>query len=330
MIMHANGRDDLVENVLSKMTGTIVAIGRFSRKKPLGGLGLILLGLIVIMAIFSEFIAPQDPIEQFTRTAPTVENPFGDPLRLVGPFTSVDVLDRSTDEPLDTKGVVFILGTDNLSRDLFSRLVFGARAAVRRSLSSVVIGTTIGALLGLISGYYGGKLDMFIQRIVDAWMSIPALVLSLAIVGALGASTWTIIFAISAFVWPSVSRVIRSVTLSVKEQQYVEAARALGAGDIRIISRHVLPQTLAPFIIMASSLVGAAITIEAALAFLGLGVPAPQASWGQMLSGQVVQFIREQPLVVIWPGLMITIAVFGANLLGDSLRDVLDPRLRGT
>ena len=110
----------------------------------------------------------------------------------------------------------------------------------------------------------------------------------------------------------------------------MEAARALGAGDIRIISRHVLPQTLAPFIIMASSLVGAAITIEAALAFLGLGVPAPQASWGQMLSGQVVQFIREQPLVVIWPGLMITIAVFGANLLGDSLRDVLDPRLRGT
>ena len=322
------GEPTPMERLWLRVKGLAQGFGGFIRKKPLGGLGLFLLLIILVMAAFAEFIAPEDPIEQFPRTAPTSENPFGDPLRLMGPFTTVTVLDRSTPAPLDTKRVFFLLGTDNLSRDLFSRLVFGARAAVRLSLSSVLIGSLIGVFLGLVSGYYGGKLDMLIQRIVDAWMSIPALVLALAIVGALGASTWTIIFAISAFVWPSVARVIRAVTLSVKEQQFVDAARAIGASNARIMFRHVLPQTMAPLIIMTSSLVGAAIVIEAALAFLGLGVPAPQASWGQMLSGQVVEFIREEPLVVVWPGLFITIAVFGANLLGDSLRDVLDPRLR--
>lgn len=276
-------------------------IGWFIRKKPLGALGALLLLLIVTMAIFAEYLAPKDPLEFF--------------------FEVGRLSDPSSDH---------LLGTDHLGRDLLSRLIHGARSAVRLSLSSVLIGASLGGLVGLTSGYYGGKVDLVLQRIVDTWMAIPGLVLALAIVGSFGASTTTIIIAISSFIWPSVSRVIRSVTLGVKEQQYIEAARAIGAGDLRIIRSHVLPQTIAPFIIMASSVVGAAIIIEAALAFLGLGVPPPNPSWGGMLSNQVVAFIREQPTIVIWPGVFISVAVFGANLLGDSLRDVLDPRLRGT
>ncbi len=279
----------------------LLGIASFVRRKPLGALGAFLLLLIVLMAILADLLAPHDPLEFF----------FG-----VGRLA-----DPSGEHPL---------GTDHLGRDLLSRLIHGSRSALRLSLSSVIAGTTIGALVGLISGYYGGKIDLVFQRIVDSWMAIPGLVLALAVVGSLGASTWTIIMAIAFFIWPSVSRVIRSVTLSVKEQQFVDAARAIGAGDFRIIRSHVLPQTIAPFIIMASSVVGAAIVIEAALAFLGLGTPPPNPSWGGMLSNQVVAFVREQPTIVVWPGIFISVAVFGANLLGDSLRDVLDPRLRGT
>ena len=326
-------RVDLLETAAQAFNAVgrgLARLGRFVRRKPLGGIGLFLLLIVIIMAIFSRQIAPHDPKEQFFRSSPTAEQPLGELLRLNGPFTSAVVPDRSTADPLDSKSVFFLLGTDNLSRDLFSRLVYGARNAVVLSLMSVLIGTTIGTFVGLISGYVGGMLDLVVQRIVDGWMAIPALVLAITIVHSLGPSTWSIIIGISAFIWPAVSRIIRSVTLGVREHQYVDAARALGASDARILFRHVLPQTMAPIIIVVSTLIGAAIVIEAALSFLGVGLTEPsRGSWGLMLSGDQVQFIRVQPLVVLWPGIFISLTVFGANLLGDSMRDVWDPRLRG-
>ena len=304
----------------------------FSRSKPLGGIGLAILVGLVLIGIFRGVIAPYDPERVFNQTTETEDKP-AETLRLRGPFTSGTVSelpdDAVTVDDIIVEDVFFLLGTDQLSKDVFSRLVYGAWTATKLSLSAVVLATLAGSIIGLLSGYYGGRLDLFAQRIVDAWLSIPGLILAIAIVGGIGASTLTIIIAISSFLWPATSRVIRSVTLSVKESQYVEAARALGAGDVRIMLRHVLPQTMAPLMIMASSIVGIAITVEAALAFLGVGIPPGQASWGQMLSGQVVTHARTEPLLVVWPGLVITAAVFGANLLGDSLRDVLDPRLRG-
>lgn len=277
------------------------ALRDFGRAKPLGAFGALLLLAIIVLAIFAPMIAPHDPLEFF--------------------YAEGRLADSSSEH---------LLGTDHLSRDLFSRLIYGARPAVQLGFLSVLFGTVVGAAIGLVSGYYGGKVDLVLQRFVDAWMAIPGLVIALAIVGSIGASTFNIILGISAFIWPATSRVIRSVALSVKEQPYVEAARALGATDARLITRHVLPQVGAPFIIMASSVLGTAIVIEAALSFLGLGTPAPNPSWGSMLSNQVVRHVREQPMVVVWPGVFISAAVFGANLLGDAMRDVLDPRLRGT
>ena len=318
--------------VLDRARTLPATLWSFSRHKPLGGIGLAILVGIVVIGVFRDFIAPYDPERVFSETTPTEEKP-AESLRLRAPFTSGTVSeipdDAVTVDDIIIEDVFFLLGTDQLSKDVFSRLVHGAWTATRLSLSAVVLATMAGLLVGLLSGYYGGRIDLFAQRVVDAWLAIPGLILAIAIVGGVGASTMTIIIAISSFLWPSTSRVIRSVTLSVKESQYVEAARALGAGDIRIMARHVLPQTLAPLMIMASSIVGIAITVEAALAFLGVGIPPGQASWGQMLSGQVITHARTEPLLVVWPGLVITAAVFGANLLGDSLRDVLDPRLRG-
>ena len=218
----------------------------FSRSKPLGGIGLAILVGLVLIGIFRGVIAPYDPERVFNQTTETEDKP-AETLRLRGPFTSGTVSelpdDAVTVDDIIVEDVFFLLGTDQLSKDVFSRLVCGAWTATKLSLSAVVLATLAGSIIGLLSGYYGGRLDLFAQRIVDAWLSIPGLILAIAIVGGIGASTLTIIIAISSFLWPATSRVIRSVTLSVKESQYVEAARALGAGDVRIMLRHVLPQT---------------------------------------------------------------------------------------
>ncbi|MBI4498095.1 MAG: ABC transporter permease [Chloroflexi bacterium] len=273
-------------------------VARFVRTKPLGAVGALLIVLLVGTAALAPLLAPYDPLE----------------LRV--------------DQTFVPPGGEFPLGTDNYGRDLFSRIVWGAQISLYVGILAVVFGTTTGALLGLVSGYFGGRLDFWLQRVMDSVMAFPGLVLALAIVAMLGQSITNVILAISIVIIPSASRVERSQALAIKQQMYIDAARAVGATDSRILMFHMLPNAMAPYIILATAELGGAILIEASLSFLGLGTPPPHPSWGAMLSGAAQQYAQRAPWMAIFPGLAITGAVFGFNLLGDALRDVLDPRLR--
>lgn len=271
---------------------------RFCRRKPLGAAGAFIVGAMVFVALFAPWIAPRDPEE--TRVA----------LRLHPP------------------GAKYLLGTDNLGRDLLSRVIYGARVSIRVGFLSVLLGTTLGALLGLVSGYRGGSLDLVVQRFIDTLMAFPTLVLALALVAMLGQAEINVIIALAVAFLPGSTRIVRSSAIAVKGFQYVEAARAVGARESRIVFFHVLPNCVAPYIIIATAAVSGAILAEATLSFLGLGVPPPTPSWGGMLGGQAGRFIEAAPWMAISPGLALSAAVFGMNVLGDALRDVLDPRLR--
>ncbi len=272
----------------------------FAKRKPLGGIGLVLILLISILAAFGPWIAPRDPLEQdaFHR--------FAHPGWILGNF----------------------LGTDHMGRDVLSRLIVGARSSFMVAVISVTVGSAIGFFLGLASGYYGGKTDLFLQRVIDMLMAIPVIVLALAIVTALGQSTINLIIAIAVIQIPQKARVVRSVALTVKESQYVEASRASGASDWRIITRHVAPQALAPAIIVFTASLGGAILVESSLSFLGLGTPPPAPSWGAMLSGPTLANVERAPWNAVFPGIFLSLTVYSFNLVGDALRDVLDPRLR--
>jgi peptide/nickel transport system permease protein len=235
------------------------------------------------------------------------------------------VVDRFT-----PPGGAFWLGTDEYGRDLLSRLLYGARISLYIGLLAVGLGTTSGTLLGLVSGYFGGKTDFILQRLTDWLLAFPTLVLALAIVAALGQSTTNVILAVAIVIIPTAARVIRATVLTVREQVFVEAGRAIGCSDGRLLLQHILPNCLAPYLILATAGLGNAILAEAALSFLGLGTPAPEPSWGTMLSGAAQQYIWRAPWMAIFPGAAISLAVFGFNLFGDALRDVLDPRLRGS
>ena len=230
---------------------------------------------------------------------------------------------------LTPPGRAHLFGTDNLGRDVFSRVVYGARHSLYVGLASVALGSIGGGLVGLVSGYRGGSTDAVAQRLVDALMAFPTLILALTIVAALGASLSNVIGAVAIAQAPWVSRVVRATTLSTRELQHVEAARALGCSDFRIIAVHVAPQCLGPFLVVATAALGAAIITEASLSFLGLGVPPPAPSWGGMLSGATRDYARAAPWMAIAPGAAISMAVYSFNLLGDTLRDELDPRQRG-
>jgi len=222
------------------------------------------------------------------------------------------------------------MGTDNLSRDMWSRVVYGARVSVTVGFATIALGTLIAATIGISSAYVGGTFDMAVQRLVDAWMSFPYLVIILSLMAVLGPGLLNLIFTLSILTAASGARVIRGAALSVMQNPYMEAARAMGSGHLRIVLRYVLPNVMATIMILATIGLGAVILAESSLSFLGFGVPPPYPSWGAMLSGSGRSYMYRAPWMAIWPGLAISLAVFGFNMLGDALRDVLDPRLRGS
>jgi peptide/nickel transport system permease protein len=269
-------------------------------RKPLGAIGAVIVGALLLMAVFAEAIAPY-PYDEAIRGA-----------RMKPPSAA------------------HWLGTDNLSRDLWSRIVYGARVSVTVGFATVALGTLLATAIGVSSGYLGGLYDLTVQRVVDAWMSFPYLVIILSVMAVLGPGLLNVVLSLSVIVAAANSRVIRGVTIAVSRDAYVEAARALGCGHARIILRHILPNVLATIIILATIGLGAVILAESALSFLGFGVPPPYPSWGAMLSGSGRTYMYRAPWMAIWPGLAISLAVFGFNMLGDALRDLLDPRLRGS
>jgi peptide/nickel transport system permease protein len=228
------------------------------------------------------------------------------------------------------------LGTDNLGRDMFSRIEFGSWISVRVGFGAVFVGTGVATLIGLLSGYIGGRFDLLIQRLIDIWIAFPPLVLLITIVTIFTSvntdpevSIFIVAATIGSLTAAGASRVVRSAVLTIRHQPYMEAARCVGCGDWRIILRYVLPNVFAPIIILATTQLGGAILIESTLSFLGFGVRPPMPAWGSMLSGSGRQFFLVAPMLAIWPGLAISLLVFGFNMFGDALRDVLDPRLRG-
>jgi len=225
-------------------------------------------------------------------------------------------------------GSLYLLGADFMGRDMFSRIVHGARISLAVGAGATLLGGVLGVSIGLMSGYIGGWVDLATQRVMDIMQSLPLLVMALVMAASLGPSLENTIIAIAIPLVPSVARVVRSSTLSLREQPFVEAARAVGMGEARIAVRHVLPNTLAPLIVLATAQLGSAILTEASLSFLGLGIPEPYPSWGRMLSESAAEYVRTAPWLVIFPGVAISLTVFGTNLLGDALRDILDPRQR--
>lgn len=278
--------------------GTRVA--RFVRKKPLGAFGGFLMLVMLVTAVLADLLQTHDPIA--TSAAATLAQP----------------------------GAEHWLGSDHLGRDIYSRIVHGARVSLIVGIGSTLLGSVFGGIIGLLSGYFGGKTDLISQRLMDILQGLPLLVLALVMAASLGPSVQNVIIAISIPIIPRAARVIRASVLSIREMQYVEAARALGLSHLRIAFAHVLPNTIGPFIVLCTAQLGSAILVEAALSFLGLGVPEPYPSWGRMLSVSAAEYAQKAPHLVLFPGLAISLAVFGANLLGDALRDTLDPRLRGS
>lgn len=271
---------------------------RFAKGKPLGALGGVIVIALVLIALLAPVLATSDPIAQ------------------------------DADSILLSPGADHWLGTDNLGRDLWSRIAHGARVSLGVGFVSIALGSAIGGLAGLVGGYYGRLADAVLQQVSDALMSFPTLVLALGIVAILGASATNVVIAIALVQAPRVARVVRSQALAVKSTEYVAASRLLGAGSVHVMVRHVLPHCMAPFIVIITNALGIAIVLEASLSFLGLGVPAPEPSWGGMLAGPGRDYFNVAPWMAIWPGLAIALSVYGFNLLGDALRDVLDPRQR--
>ncbi len=276
-------------------------ISAFAKKKPLGAVGGVIVALTILAAIFAPVIAPSDPYQVH-------------PNQIFAPASASA-----------------LVGTDQVGRDVFSRLIYGARISLLVGIVSVGIGATIGAVVGVVSAYFGRYTDLVIQRVLDALIAFPGIVLALGIMAALGkASLINVILALTIVFAPGAARTIRSRALSLKEMDFVLAARVVGASDWRIIFRHIVPNCVSLYIVFFSITVGFAIVVEASLSFLGVGTPPEVPSWGGMLSMAATNYISVAPMLAILPGVAIALVVFGFNLLGDALRDVLDPRLRGT
>ena len=271
---------------------------RLVREHPLGATGAVVVVLLAVMALFAPVISPYDPVAQDAQRV------------------------------LHSPGADHWLGADNLGRDIWSRIAFGARVSLGVGFLSVLLGSAVGAMAGVVGGYFGRYADALLQQASDALLAFPTLVLALGIMAVLGTSTANVILAIALVQAPRAARVVRSQALAVSGAEFVAAARIVGAGSPRVVLRHVLPHCVAPFLVISTSALGAAIVLEASLSFLGLGVPAPAPSWGGMLAGPGRDYFSAAPWMALWPGLAISLAVYGFNLLGDALRDALDPRQR--
>jgi peptide/nickel transport system permease protein len=243
-------------------------------------------------------------------------------------ITVYDPLSTNSALSLARPSAAHWLGCDFMGRDVYSRIVYGARISLAVGCGSMSLGVSIGVIIGLLSGYLGGWIDLAAQRLIDILQSLPLLVMALLMAASLGPSLHNTIIAISIPLIPYSARVVRASTLSLREQPFVESAKAIGMSEFRIALRHVLPNTLAPLIVLATAQFGSTILTEATLSFLGLGIPEPHPSWGRMLSESAAEYVRTAPWLVIFPGLAISFVVFGTNLLGDALRDILDPRQR--
>ena len=274
---------------------TFVAL---SRKYPLGAFGAVVVVVMFVLAIFANVLSPYDPEAnafEFMLTPP---------------------------------GLEFWMGTDQFGRDILTRIIYGARTALLVGFTCAIVGASVGLVLGVGSAYFGGTFDLIFRRVMDVFMAFPLIIMAMAVVSIFGPGIENVIIAITIPFIPRCARVVRSSALSIREIPYVDAARALGYTHARIILRHMVPNVMAPFLIMLTAFVGQAILLEASLSYLGLGVQEPTPAWGLMLQGGAEEYAESAPWVAIWPGIAISLAVFGFNLFGDSLRDALDPKLR--
>jgi len=305
----------------------LLGLRNFARKKPLG----FVCGCVVIFFMVIGDVVPET-LNKITRTAGIADRPvpyLADQLeKQVGflyPYAKQDLRAR-----LQGSSPKHLLGTDAIGRDILSRLMYGARTAVMVSFGAVTISMTIGATIGIMSGYYGGWVDKGLYRLVDVFQALPGLVVLITILGIFGSGLWQLVFVIGIIGGPIQSRTIRGQTIYIMASPFIEAARVIGASDRRIMMRYVLPNVFALVILNATISLGFIVLLEASLSFLGYGLPPPFPSWGQMLSLEGRQYMRTQPGLAIYPGLTIALLVFSFNLFGDALRDVLDPRLRGS
>ena len=270
----------------------------FLLREPVVTLGILIVLVIAFAGLTAEWIAPYNP-------------------------TSND-FDAMTQAP----SWAHLLGTDQFGRDILSRIIFGARTALIVGFSSAIVGGVSGLVLGVASAYFGGRIDLAVQRVLDVMMAFPLIIMALAVVSIFGTGVHNVITAITIPLIPRCARVVRSSALAIREVPYVDAARACGFGHMRIILRHMVPNVMAPFLIMLTAFVGQAILAEASLSYLGLGVQEPVPAWGLMLQGGAEEYASTAPWIAIFPGLAITATVFGFSLLGDALRDAIDPKLR--
>jgi peptide/nickel transport system permease protein len=273
-------------------------LAQVCRRQPLATAGALIVIIMVLAAVFANVISPYDPVA------------------------------NDLEHMLEPPSALHWMGTDEFGRDILTRVIYGARTALSIGLTAAFFGATGGLILGVASAYFGGILDLVIQRIVDVVMAFPLIIMALAVVATLGPGTQNVIIAITIPFIPNCARVVRSSSLALRDIPYVDAARALGYGHTRIILRHMVPNVMAPYLIMLSAFVGQAILLEAVLSYLGMGVQDPTPAWGLMLKGGAEEFLESAPWVSIFPGIAISLAVFGFNLFGDGLRDVLDPKLR--
>ncbi len=293
--------ESMVESEIEELTESKPwreILGGLSRKYPLGAFGAVVVVVMFVLAIFADVLSPYDPEAnafEFMLTPP---------------------------------GLEFWMGTDQFGRDILTRIIYGARTALLVGFSCAIIGAFTGLVLGVGSAYFGGTFDLIFQRVMDVFMAFPLIIMAMAVVSIFGPGIENVIIAITIPFIPRCARVVRSSALAIREIPYVDAARALGYSHARIILRHMVPNVMAPFLIMLTAFVGQAILLEASLSYLGLGVQEPTPAWGLMLQGGAEEYAESAPWVAIWPGIAISLAVFGFNLFGDSLRDALDPKLR--